>query len=126
MTIKLFHISTVFISFLFFTTRFYWMIAKPSLLKAPWVKIFPHVVDSLLLISAIVLTIQISQYPFVDAWLTSKVLALLAYIIIGNIALKRGKSKPIRIVAGIISILIFLFMISVATTKDALGFLSLM
>jgi len=99
------------------------MIASPSRLKARWVKIFPHVIDSLLLASAIALAIQISQYPFVDAWLTSKILALLAYIVIGNIALKRGKSKPIRIVAGIISILIFLFMISVAVTKDAMGFL---
>ncbi len=86
-------------------------------------KISPHVIDSLLLASAIVLTIQISQYPFVDAWLTSKVLALLAYIVAGNIALKRGRSKKIRIVAGIVSILIFLFMINVAVTKNAMGFL---
>jgi len=123
MDIKFIHVSAVFISFFFFVTRYYWMIAKPSQLQVQWVKISPHIIDTVLLSTAIILTIQISQYPFVDAWLTSKVLALLAYIVIGSVALKRGRNKQVRIIAGIIAIVIFLFMITVAVSKNATGFM---
>ena len=48
-----------------------------------WIRIAPHVVDALLLASAIALAIITRQYPFVHGWLTAKVLALLVYIGLG-------------------------------------------
>ena len=121
--IKSIHLLTVSISILLFILRYAWMIFESPMLQKKWVKVLPHIIDTLLLVSAIILTIQISQYPLVDGWLTAKVLALLLYIILGTIALKRGKTKNIRIIAGVFAIATFFYMLSVAMSKSALGFL---
>ena len=120
--IKSIHLVTVAGSILFFILRYVWMLFESPMLQKKWVKIFPHIVDTLLLISAIILAVQISQYPLVDGWLTAKVFALLLYIVLGSIALKRGKTKGIRIVAGVLAISTFAYMISVAVSKSILGF----
>jgi len=125
MMIKTIHVAMVYCSIIFFVVRYVWMLGESNLLQQKWVKIAPHIIDTILLVSAIGLAIQISQYPFVDTWLTSKILALVLYIVLGTIALKRGKTKLIRISAGILAIACFGFMISVAVTKNALGFLAL-
>ena len=62
------------------------------MLQQRWVKIVPHVVDTLLLVSALTLVFWSDQYPFEQPWLTAKVLALIVYIALGTIALKRGKN----------------------------------
>jgi len=122
MLIKSIHVASVYISFIFFVTRYIWMIIGSPLLQHKLVKILPHVVDTVLLLSAIILVIQWGQYPFVDGWLTAKVLALLLYIVLGSIALKRGRNKSTKIVAGIAALTTFGFIISVAVTKQSLGF----
>ena len=124
--IKSIHLTAVSITIILFIVRYVWMLIESPWLQKKWVKILPHIIDTVLLISAIVLVIQISQYPVVDAWLTAKVVALLLYIILGSVALKRGKTKSIRIVAGLMAISIFAYMLSVAVTKSALGFLVLL
>jgi uncharacterized membrane protein SirB2 len=78
-------------------------------------------VDTVVLISAIVLTVLVHQYPFVQAWLTVKLLLLVAYIVLGTIATKRGKTKAQRIAAFIAAILVFGFIYSVARTHNPLG-----
>ena len=62
------------------------------MLQQRWVKIVPHVVDTLLLVSALTLVFGSDQYPFEQPLLTAKVLALIVYIALGTIALKRGKN----------------------------------
>ena len=99
------------------------MVVDSALLQKRWVKVLPHINDTLLLLSAVLLTIQISQYPLVDAWLTAKVFALVLYIVLGSIALKRGKTKQIRVIAGIFAIVVVCYLLSVAVTKSSLGFL---
>jgi uncharacterized membrane protein SirB2 len=84
------------------------------------VKIVPHVIDTVLLASAIALTVMIRQYPFVAPWLTAKVIGLVAYIGLGMIALKRGRSKPVRITTWIAAQLVFFYIVAAALTKSAL------
>jgi uncharacterized membrane protein SirB2 len=99
------------------------MLADSPALQRRWVRIVPHLVDTVLLASAIGLALTLRQYPFVDGWLTAKVLALIAYIILGSIALKRGRTKPIRAVAWIAALATFGYIVSVALTRHPLGFL---
>jgi uncharacterized membrane protein SirB2 len=99
------------------------MLVESPLLQKKWVKVLPHIIDSLLLVSAIVLAIQIAQYPIVNGWLTAKVIALLVYIILGSIALKRGKTKRVRVIAGIFAMIVVFYLVSVAVTKSVFGFL---
>jgi len=111
------HVTTVVISISLFVLRFYWMTIESKWLTTKVVKIAPHVNDTILLLSATVLAVNLGQYPFVDQWLTIKVIALVVYILLGTVALKRGKTKEIRLIAGFFAIFTFVFIIFIAVTK---------
>jgi uncharacterized membrane protein SirB2 len=90
--VKYLHVTCVVLSVSLFVVR-----AALELLAQPWrqwrlLKVAPHVIDTVLLTSALWLAWRIGQYPFVNGWLTAKVLALLAYILLGMRAL--GKRTP--------------------------------
>lgn len=98
------HITFAVLSILLFCLRGIWMLRNSEKLQRRWVKIVPHIIDTLLLLSAIALTVTINQYPFTHDWLTAKLLALIAYIVLGTIALKRGKTRNIRILAFVMAL----------------------
>ena len=79
------------------------------------------VIDSLLLAAAIALTTIIHQYPFVQAWLTVKVILLVVYIVLGVFALRRGRTRAIRAGFFAAAMIVFLFIVTVARTHDPLG-----
>jgi uncharacterized membrane protein SirB2 len=118
LAIKHIHITFVTLSGLLFFIRGLWMMADSGLLQQRWVKIVPHVVDTLLLASALTLVVISGQYPFVQNWLTAKVLGLVAYIVLGTIALKRGKTKRVRIAAFVAALVVFAYIVMVAITKQ--------
>lgn len=119
--VKIIHIATAFISITGFTVRGFWMLTDSQLLQKKLVKIIPHINDTILLVTAIILAIQIQQYPFTDSWLTAKLVALIVYIVLGTVALKRGKTKSIRTGAFVLAIVVFVYIISVAGTHDPLA-----
>lgn len=106
------------LSYTLFFLRGIWMLRDSSLAQQRWVKLAPHIVDTLLLASAIALAWQLGYSPLTHPWLASKIAALLLYIIIGSIALKRGKTKRIRLISWLTAQLVFLYIVSVAVTHD--------
>lgn len=123
MLAKYIHVTFVVLTLGFFIIRGVWMIMDSELLKQKWVKILAPVIDTVLLVSAIVQTIRISQYPFVHDWLTAKVLALVFYIVLGMIALSYGRTKIIRITAWFCALFCFAYIASVAITRNPAVFL---
>lgn len=121
--IKLIHMSTAFISISLFLLRFFWMYRNSSMMTKKWVKIVPHVNDTVLLITATMLAISTQQYPFVDGWLSVKLTALLMYIIFGMFALKRAKEMKNKILFFILAIMTFSYIVSVALTRSPDWFL---
>ncbi|MCB1960959.1 MAG: SirB2 family protein [Rhodocyclaceae bacterium] len=122
LAIKHLHMTCVALSLCGFVLRGIWMIARSPLLDAQLTRVMPHVVDTLLLGSAVVLSVMMAQYPFVHGWLTAKVLGLLAYIGFGTIALKRGRTVTQRVLALVAALLSFAFIVSVALSKSPAGF----
>ncbi len=120
--LKHLHVTCVVLSISGFLVRGVWMMRESPWLQKKWVRVAPHIIDTILLGSAILLTIQIQQYPFVQNWLTAKVLALVAYIVIGAIGLKYGGTKKIRVGAWLVAIAIFLYIVLVALTHQVLPF----
>jgi uncharacterized membrane protein SirB2 len=118
--LKSIHISAVFLSGALFFIRGRWMLSGSRQLQRTWVKVVPHIVDTVLLVSAIALTLRIHQYPFTHNWLTAKVLGLLLYIALGMIALKRGRSRQVRLLAWLAAMAVFLYIVAVALTHHAL------
>ena len=97
-----------------FLLRGFWMLRDSAYLQQRWVRIVPHMIDTVLLLSAIGLVYILAQYPFVHSWLTAKVIALVAYIVFGSLALKRGRSKPIKVTALLVAISVFAYIVMVA------------
>jgi uncharacterized membrane protein SirB2 len=116
--LKMIHVSSVVISYLLFSLRSVWKMRKSPALQQRWVKVTPHVVDTILLTSAIVLAIRIHQDPIHDSWLSAEVIGLLVYIGLGMVALRFGKTRKARIYAWIAAQLTFLYIVLVAVTKN--------
>ena len=101
------------------------MLLDSSMLQRRWVKVVPHVVDTLLLTTALILVFWSGQYPFVQAWLTAKVVALIVYIGLGTMALKRGRTKAARVRALLAALGVFAYIVAVALTRQVMfGLLS--
>lgn len=98
------------------------MLYGSTMLQQRWVKIVPHVVDTALLASALSMVFWSHQYPFVQPWLTAKVLGLIVYIMLGTFALKRGKTKAVRGWALVAALLTFAYIVMVALTRRPLLF----
>lgn len=119
--IKWVHLASVAASYGFFFVRGVWMIRESPRRETRTVRIGPHVVDTVLLASAIALAVLGRQYPLQSSWLTAKVIALVAYIVLGTIALKRGRSKGMRVSAWIAAQCVFAYIVTVAITRDPLA-----
>lgn len=122
LALKYFHMACAALSGSLFVLRGIWMLRESAMLQRRWVRIAPHVVDTLLLASALILVTWSGQYPFVQNWLTAKIIALIVYIALGTIALKRGRNKTVRVCAFIAALAIFAYIGSVAMTKQVLVF----
>jgi uncharacterized membrane protein SirB2 len=122
LAIKHLHVSCVVLSGLGFFLRGYWMLQQSPMLGQRWVRITPHLVDSTLLVSATVLAYLSGQYPLVNGWLSAKLFGLLAYIVLGAYALKRGKSLALRRNCFILAIGCYAYIVSVALTRQILPF----
>ncbi len=122
LAVKYLHMTCAILSGSFFLLRGVWMLADSSLLQRRWVKTLPHGIDTLLLGSALVLVFWSGQYPFVQPWLTAKVLALVAYIVLGTVALKRGKTKGVRAFALLAALTVFAYILAVALTRQVAVF----
>lgn len=114
------HLAAVALSGLLFALRGLWMIQESSLLQAKIVKIIPHIVDTVLLLSAAGLVVQLGGIPL---WVQVKVLALFVYVAFGVAAFKAG-SMGVRLTAFFMGLLTFSFIVSVAVSKNPYGFLA--
>lgn len=119
--IKHVHVSCVVLSVLGFVLRGYWMLSGNRLLLSRPARVLPHLIDSVLLLSALALMVMAGQYPFVAAWVTAKLVGLLAYIVLGTIALRRGRNLGERGLAFVLALVVHGWIVSVAMSKTPAG-----
>lgn len=119
MVLKQTHVALVAASFLFFLTRFYWSLSNPSNLLRSWVRVSPHVIDTLLLLSAVALALMSRQLPLQQNWLTAKVVALCCYIAFGSLAIKRAPTVRLKALFAGLAALTYAYIIAVAISKTA-------
>jgi len=122
--LKTIHVATVAISYSLFFLRGVWMLMDSPLLARRWVRVIPHVNDTLLLAAAIWMTVLLHQYPGTHAWLSAKLAGLVVYILLGMLALRPGRSKRARATAWLAAQLVFGYIVAVALTHSALPFRS--
>ena len=122
-TLKVVHISCAFISIAGFGLRGLWMATGHPLLQNTVVRRLPHVVDTFLLLSAIMLLVVLRLSPLETPWVAAKLVALLLYIGLGMVALRFGRTRGMRIGAWLLALVMAGYIVSVAYSKSPLGFL---
>jgi uncharacterized membrane protein SirB2 len=115
------HIACAVLTVTLFVLRGSLMIAESPWQRNVVLRYLPHAVDTVLLTTALMLTTVIRQYPFATGWLTMKVVLLVLYVVLGSIALKRGRTRAIRIAAFVAALLTVAFLLTVARAHDPAG-----
>jgi uncharacterized membrane protein SirB2 len=121
-TLKAIHMSAVAISGAGFVARGVGMLNDAAWVKHRVAKTLPHLVDTVLIVSALWLAWILRLTPSNAPWITAKIVGLLVYIGIGMVALRFGRTKAARGIAWLLAMLTFAYIVSVAITKDPRGF----
>lgn len=119
------HLCTATLTLCGFVLRGYWMIAEATLLERRWVRIAPHVIDTVFLLSGIGLIFTMRLDFWQQPWLQAKLAALVVYILFGTVALKRGRTQHARIAALVLALLTFAYIVGVALSKSTASWLAL-
>lgn len=126
LAVKHAHMMFALISITLFMLRAWLAVPSPARINNKALKILPHVNDTLLLLLGIWLAVQIKQVPFDNSpWLTAKIVGLVLYILVGTIAIKRGRTRGQRLAAALAAIAIFAYIYGAAVSKSPLSWLAL-
>jgi len=120
-SLKAIHVGCAFVSIAGFALRGYWMVKDSPLLQRRLVKVLPHIVDTVLLACAAGMLVLLGTSPLKLDWLTAKILALLAYIALGMVALRFGRGKGVRCTAFVLALACAGYIFTAAYTKSPAG-----
>ena len=119
--LKIVHVTTVLLSFILFTVRAYSVLTRSMWHQNHFFRVVPHLNDTILFISALGLVFVLKQYPFIEPWLTVKVILLLVYIVLGMAFMRLAKSQMQRVSLFVLAVLCFVYIVGVAGTHQPLG-----
>jgi uncharacterized membrane protein SirB2 len=117
-TLKMIHVGTAILTISGFVLRGCWMLSGSPKLHLKLVKIAPHILDTVFLLSGIGLIVTLNLPLLSQNWLLMKFVALVAYIVLGAIALGRGKSMRSRTIAFVLALATFAYIVGVALNKS--------
>ena len=121
--IKSLHLITAIATISGFILRGYWMMTESDKLQSKLTRIAPHIIDTLFLLSGIALVSMLQMNAFSQPWLLAKFAGLIAYIVLGTFAIKRGPTLQIRIIAFVGAVALFVYIVGVALTKSPVSWL---
>ncbi len=116
--LKLIHVSAAVLTISGFILRSFWMLVESPKLGHRIVLVAPHVIDTVFLFSGLGLIWTLNLPVLNQPWLLTKFVALIVYILLGTVALKRGKTRRIRIGALALALLTFAYIAGVALSKS--------
>ncbi len=111
------------ISVSLFTLRFLWTLVNSPKLQAKWVKITPHIIDTLLLIIGVVMAVKLYINPLEQLWFGEKLLAVVAYIFTGYFTLKIARNKTMQFIGYFGALGWILLVVRLAMTREPIFFL---
>ncbi|NVK23099.1 MAG: SirB2 family protein [Kangiellaceae bacterium] len=116
LALKHIHMTLAIITLIGFLLRSFWMFTNNQLLEKRFVKVAPHIIDTLLLASGITFMIMTHQYPPTFSWLTVKILLIIAYIIFA-LKMFRAETKNAKTVLFLLAIGSFAAILYIARMK---------
>ncbi|MWJ28987.1 regulator SirB [Halomonas sp. ZH2S] len=121
--IKHLHVTAAVLSIGFFMLRAWWSVRESSMLGQRWVRVLPHVIDTSLLALGVTLMVMLSMWPHQHPWLAAKLIALVVYIGVGTVAIKRGPTPLVRGVGALVAVAVFIYMLGTAIRHSPLSWL---
>lgn len=121
---KYLHLTFALLTISGFIIRGIWMLRGSLLSQHPFTRIAPHVIDALFLVTGIALVLQLRLAVLQNGWLLAKFAGLVAYIVLGAIALRHGKTLRVRRLAFIGALFAFLYIVGAGFSKSALSWLA--
>lgn len=115
------HVTAVIASGTLFLGRGGLALARWRHVMHPILRYGSMLIDTVLLAAGITLTFVIREYPFVNGWLTTKLILLIVYIVLGTFALKRARTQGSRATCYLLALATFAYIISVALAHDPRG-----
>lgn len=125
MLTKMLHTFAAVLTISGFILRGYWMMRESPLLQHRLTKILPHVVDTVFLLAGIALVWMLGLNVFTQPWLLAKFVGLIVYILLGTVAIKRGKTLEIRMTAFVGALAVYAWVAGVAIAKSPASWLAL-
>ncbi|MDH3275278.1 MAG: SirB2 family protein [Gammaproteobacteria bacterium] len=122
--IKNIHITFATLTIIGFLLRAYWKMNGSNLHQNRAVKIVPHAVDALFLATGIWLIMMLDMNPLQHPWLLAKFVAILAYVGLGMVAFRFGRTPRIRSLAFIGALIAFAFVVGAALVKSPMSWLA--
>ena len=116
--VKSVHVAAVVTSFGLFFLRGLWMMLDSPRLGLRWVRVVPHLNDTVLLVAGVWLAFELRQAPGAAPWLTAKLAALPVYVGLGMLALRPGRTKRLRMGAWLAALAVFGYIVAVAFTRS--------
>ena len=113
-SIRLVHITCAFISVGLFTLRGLCQWRAVDWRRWRWLRVAPHVNDTVLLCAAVTLAAMSSQYPLVQPWLTAKLL----YIGLGGVALSPKVGSGVNRLAFLFALVCVGYILWVARSRS--------
>jgi uncharacterized membrane protein SirB2 len=107
-----------------FVVRGYWMMTGSDKLQHPVTRILPHIADTIFLLSGIAMLVLLSLNPLSQSWLLAKFTGLVLYILFGTLAIRRGPTREIRIIAFVAALSMFAYVVGVALAKSPASWLA--
>jgi len=118
------HVGSVLLSIALFSARGIGVLAQrswPMQRNWRWLSVG---IDVVLLCAGISLWTLLQRNPLHEPWLAMKLILLPAYVVLGSYALKRARSATARLAFFAAAMVCVLTMVSIAHTRQPLGWLA--
>ncbi len=123
LVLKYIHTIAAVLTISGFVLRGYWMFAGSEVLQRRVTRTAPHFVDAVFFLAGVGMLWILRMNPFTQDWLLAKFAGIVAYIVIGSIAIKRGSTIQVRAIAFVAAVSTFAYIVGVALTKSPFSWL---
>jgi uncharacterized membrane protein SirB2 len=124
-SLKFLHVGCAALTIASFLLRSFWMVVESPLLYHRLTRILPHLVDTVLFFTGVAMIYLAYGVAFqTQAWLLAKLGAIAVYIILGMIALGRGRSRRTRVAAMYSAFMVLAYIVLVAKTRSPIPYLA--
>ena len=121
--LKSIHVTCALLSIFGFALRGYWVLSEDHRRDYRLAKVLPHLIDTLLLASAVAMLFIWGASPFDLPWVIAKIVALLAYIGLGMMVMRFANSREVRVTAYVAALAVVAYIVSVALSHSPWGLL---